>query len=605
VEVKRLSELIRITVEDTDPTTAAVAVTAIVNSYQTLYNEQDERLNRNRLNKLESDHKDLEGQIKQVGDLIQEKAQEYGTTNLEVFFTSAFGRVSTIEQALDKINIAIANAPAAAAATNVAPENVMPETAPDPLVIAMTDGTMRSYLEQQDQRLLELQRLKKSYPDTNDKVVVAMENLERAKLRVTNYAEMYRLFHKATSQNLSDPGRAGVVTAGQSVEKLKENAATLVKMLSDTRAEMRSIGVKQLEFEKLSAQLTKLKGEFDDVGKRMDTLKAERSLGTRLSIISTGEVPLSPSTDKRIRMAAIAGFGGFLLPAALVFGLSFVRRRYRFVDDTAKDSTLLNVPLLGMLPEVGRKFDAEVLHATAHGIHQMRVLLCAKTPRNSKRSYLITSATEGEGKTNLTVALGMSFAAARQRTLVIDCDFVGRRLTRGFKAEKSEGVFEAMRDGTLINRVRQEGPRLFVLPTGRVDSTHACGITTENIRDLLEQTRGQFDTVIIDTGPILGSLEAAVVAQEVDGVILTISRGQHPTLVQHALQRLESVNAVLAGAVFNRAKLQDFHSSAYTSSHNSTPFTESLSIERTGESTAFADFGPLVRAVSMATPAAA
>ena len=187
----------------------------------------------------------------------------------------------------------------------------------------------------------------------------------------------------------------------------------------------------------------------------------------------------------------------------------------------------------------------------------------------------------------------MSFAAARQRTLVIDCDFVGRRLTRGFKATDSEGVFESIRDNSLGNRVRQEGPRLFVLPAGHVDSTDACSITAENIRDLLLPTRSQFDTlVIIDTGPILGSLEAAIVAQEVDGVILAISRGQHPTLVQHALRRLESVKAVLAGAVFNRAKLQDFHSSAYTSSYTSQPFSESVSMERAGESSIFSDFGP-------------
>ncbi|HVT79145.1 MAG TPA: CpsD/CapB family tyrosine-protein kinase, partial [Phycisphaerae bacterium] len=366
-----------------------------------------------------------------------------------------------------------------------------------------------------------------------------------------------------------------------------------------------AVGIKSRDFKQKSDDLAQLQKKVDDITDRMNTLLTEGSLGGRLSVINTGGAPLSPLIDQRPKYATLAGAFGFLLPAAVVFGLSFVRRRYRYVDDTARDSSLLNVPLLGMLPEVGRKFDPEVLHATAHGIHQMRVLLCAKAPRNSKRSYLITSATEGEGKTNLTVALGMSFAASRQRTLVIDCDFVGRRLTRGFKATECEGVYESIRDGSLGSRVRQEGPRFFVLPAGHVDSNDACSITADNIRDLLSQTRGQFDTVIIDTGPILGSLEAAIVAQEVDGVILAISRGQHPTLVQHALRRLESVKAVLAGAVFNRAKLQDFHSSAYTSSYTSQPFAESISMERAGESSIFADFGPLVRAVSLGTPAAA
>ncbi len=111
--------------------------------------------------------------------------------------------------------------------------------------------------------------------------------------------------------------------------------------------------------------------------------------------------------------------------------------------------------------------------------------------------------------------------------------------------------------------------------------------------------------MLIDTGPILGSLEAAVLAQEVSGVILTISRGQHPALVEHALRRLSSVRARVVGAVFNRAKLGDFHGSAYTSSQASSPAADTFPVERAVVPGNFADFGPLVRAVSMGAPAAA
>jgi len=600
VDAQRGSELIKISVQDTDPATAAAAATAVVNSYQTLYNEQEKATNRQRLNSLQDDQSVTQSQMKDLTKTIDDMASEYGSSDLSFFYDSLRMRVEKLNAAIDDIKIAIANAPRhapEAAATQAAQEAPV-----DPRIIGMTDSVMHAYLEAEERAQDKVSSLD-HLPSTNPNVIEANKNLKIAHQKVTDYAEAYRLYHQITSRGLNDPLHPGVTLV--SVDELKKNLATLEEVQTNARKAMIDVGQKNREIRKKTDDLLELQKKYDDITERMKSLMMEGSLGGRLSVINTGEAPLSPTLDRRPKMAAAAGLAGFLLPAALAFGLSFIRRRYRYVDDTAKDASLLNVPLLGMLPEVGRKFDPEVLHATAHGIHQMRVLLCAKAPRNAKRSYLITSATEGEGKTNLTVALGMSFAAARQRTLVIDCDFVGRRLTRGFKAENVEGVFEAMQEGSLGNRVRQEGPRLFVLPTGKVDSTFACGITTDNIRDLLSQTRGQYDTVIIDTGPILGSLEAAIVAQEVDGVILAISRGQHPTLVQHALRRLESVKAVLAGAVFNRAKLQDFHSSAYTSSYTSQPFSESISIERAGEPSVFSDFGPLVRAVSLGTPVAA
>jgi Mrp family chromosome partitioning ATPase len=72
--------------------------------------------------------------------------------------------------------------------------------------------------------------------------------------------------------------------------------------------------------------------------------------------------------------------------------------------------------------------------------------------------------------------------------------------------------------------------------------------------------------VLIDTGPILGSVEAAVLAPAVDGAILTIAQGQNRWLARTALQRLRSLGVRTVGFVYNRAKAIDFHSSPFGSS---------------------------------------
>jgi hypothetical protein len=78
---------------------------------------------------------------------------------------------------------------------------------------------------------------------------------------------------------------------------------------------------------------------------------------------------------------------------------------------------------------------------------------------------------------------------------------------------------------------------------------------------LLDKLRQRFDVVIVDTGPVLGSLEANLMARLSDGTLLIVSRGQNSKLVRAALQQLGRLGATCAGMVFNRASAQDFERS--------------------------------------------
>jgi Mrp family chromosome partitioning ATPase len=72
--------------------------------------------------------------------------------------------------------------------------------------------------------------------------------------------------------------------------------------------------------------------------------------------------------------------------------------------------------------------------------------------------------------------------------------------------------------------------------------------------------------VIIDTGPVLGSLEASLVATAADQVVLTVARGEQRPLIDRAIAQLHSTGADLAGIVLNRAAPADILSSGFSSS---------------------------------------
>jgi len=242
--------------------------------------------------------------------------------------------------------------------------------------------------------------------------------------------------------------------------------------------------------------------------------------------------------------------------------------------------------------------DPEQAAVAAHCIHQLRIMLQVNGGQERK-VYMITSASAGDGKTSLTMALGLSFAASGSRTLVIDCDMVGQGLTTRLKARNSPGLLEALGAGTLNQRVKKTTtPNLFILPIGGADSAHAGSLSPTSIRKLLGEARRIFDIVIIDTGPILGSLEAAVVGAAADSVILTIARGQHQPLVERSVRQLRQVGANIAGLVFNRAEKRDFQRSVGSSSIRSISMHPAPQRMLISEGAEESRFGPLARSVA-------
>jgi capsular exopolysaccharide synthesis family protein len=239
----------------------------------------------------------------------------------------------------------------------------------------------------------------------------------------------------------------------------------------------------------------------------------------------------------------------------------------------------------------------------AHCIHQIRIMLQVGPNPDRRRVFMVTSAATGDGKTSLTMALGLSFAASGSKTLVVDCDMVGQGLTFRLKAQGIPGLLETLNTGTLRGHVRKTATKgLYVLPIGNADAADAGSLSPNSIKQLLGACCQHFDIVVIDTGPILGSLEASAIATEVDGVIMAVARGQQQPLVERAIRHLRVIGANIFGIVFNRAEQRDFQRSVSSASIRSMSATAHTPRTMLPDSDESARFGPLARSVASCLP---
>lgn len=588
VQHKNNQDHLRISFVDRDPEVAGAAVKSLINSYAKVYRGQDEQFQKQRLQALEDRRKELQTQLENLQTQIRTISEGIGFANVDPLYEASVQKVLKIQSLLTDIRLA---------RVLQSPETLSEQQ------IAMIDQTMQAYLAERDRWESNLQQLKlQGYGENHRQVLQSRKSLEVINERIAAYTQDYRGLPVSARGSAVSQDRA-VAFAGQSREVLQTYEQGIGQLDESARQQMKELAAKRLQIENLEPQEEKVREELEEVTHRMQSLQIESGGGGRLEIISAGETPIAPSRDRRMHMAAIGALGGGLLPAAVLVFLGFVSNRYRYSDETAADLSS-HIPLLGILPMLPDGLsDMETATHASRSVHQIRVMLQVGKTADKHPAYQVTSASSGEGKTSLTVALGLSYAACGSQTLIIDCDLVGQHLTYGFNAEDRVGLFETLTTGMLREHVMETPHKgLWILPVGRADALDAGIISAGAVAKLVAEARKYFDVVLIDTGPALGSVEAAAVAPEVDGVIFVVSRHQQRPTVERAVRHLSSIGAKQAGMVFNRAEPKDFNRSVYSSGTRSGTVRNRLARISVMENRGFSRFGPLVQSVASCQP---
>lgn len=382
--------------------------------------------------------------------------------------------------------------------------------------------------------------------------------------------EFWRMILAAQPGSSADPVRQYLNDLEADRDRLGQELEGLRLKLNDiesTGKELRRL--KQRE-SRLDAELQRIEGDLDLI-----TLNYERLGPKRTQVVEDPATPLEPTKDRRIPLAVAGGVAGAGLVVLAFLGVSFLDRRLRYVEQLA-DARLV-APLLGMVPTL-QSTRAEQRALAAECVHHLRNLLEIRMCSASGRSIAITSAGPGDGKTSVTAALGMSFAASGRRTLVVDTDLIGRGLSSSFGLGGADGLSELTVGGPLNGEIHEtEVPNLWILPAGRDTGMRPEHLGREFTDGLIRQLEQRFSVVLIDTGPLLGSLEANLAASNAASVVLVVSKGQDAKFVQTSLRRIDELGATCLGVVYNRANATDMARSGSAKSGSRSVRTSSSS----------------------------
>lgn len=189
---------------------------------------------------------------------------------------------------------------------------------------------------------------------------------------------------------------------------------------------------------------------------------------------------------------------------------------------------------------------------TSERFKHLRTRLMADLPGPASAAICVTSSIPGEGKSFCAINLGIAFAAAGMRTLVVDCDLRMARVTSVFGLGGACGVSDvvflnAPPEGKCVpTRIRS----LSVLPVGTVEGLYS--IDPDRIAILLREVKGAFDRIIIDLPPLGVTADPLLVGSVTEGVVL-IARKDHVPLhvLEESIRRLSRRPIRFLGTVLN------------------------------------------------------
>lgn len=177
---------------------------------------------------------------------------------------------------------------------------------------------------------------------------------------------------------------------------------------------------------------------------------------------------------------------------------------------------------------------------------------------NRPRVMVVTSSNPSEGKSTVVSNLGIAVAEVNQKVLLIDADLRKPRLHDIFNLRNDNGLSDLLRSkatvsAALAGAIQQTHiPDLYVLTSGSTTSAATSLLYSNRMPEVLQKLRTEFETIFIDTPPMLQIPDARVLGRMVDSVIMVVRSGKTTRdAAMAARQRFSEDGTRMLGTILN------------------------------------------------------
>ena len=276
-----------------------------------------------------------------------------------------------------------------------------------------------------------------------------------------------------------------------------------------------------------------------------------------ISIIEEATAPNRPAKPRHVVNIALGAALGLVSGVALAFlleNLDTTLYTTEQIENATQMATVGQVPAAKEDLSIARLGSGH--YPQLESFRRLRTNILALGPGGSQ-VVLLTSAKRGEGKSTVSGNLAVTIAQSGREVVVVDCDLRLPTVHKLFDLPNKRGLTNILAGEVSLDEAIQYSafPRVQVLTSGPLPPNPTELLGSQRMMDLIEQLKGTFDFIVLDTPALLSVADAAVLAPSVDNVILVVAQSQtRRGDVQAVRQQLSNVRVKSMEVVVNRAE---------------------------------------------------
>lgn len=355
------------------------------------------------------------------------------------------------------------------------------------------------------------------------------------------------------------------------LDLVEKQVLKMREMVDDRKEDAISLSLKQTNYTQAKEQYEQARGMLREM--KFKHSEAEILLKMPRDPITLHETPKKAKKPvfPNFTMNLLLGAGvGLIFGIAIALLLEHLDTSVKSLEDVER---YLQVPVLAVIPK-----DVGVLHkqsgmspdAEAYRILRTNIEFNRKNPDNN--SITVVSGGAGEGKSTTLVNLAYVCAQGGYTTLMIDADLRRPRLHTFFDINNSVGLTNYLTTDLALEDVILQTPvdNLYFMPSGILPADAAGILNSRRMSELLQDVKQRFDLVLVDSPPILGVSDAAVLASEVDLTMVVVQHRKLPrNMLLRVKQAVENVGGQVIGVVLNNVDVRSdsqyqYYTSYYT-----------------------------------------
>jgi capsular exopolysaccharide synthesis family protein len=268
--------------------------------------------------------------------------------------------------------------------------------------------------------------------------------------------------------------------------------------------------------------------------------------------------------------------------SALLLG-TFILLFREQINNTFSDPNDLTkatgLPILAAVPLNGRSKSAKRLVARflsqprsvlSESIRGLRTSILYSDPVNQPKVVMFTSSQPGEGKSALSMLIGLASQQTRRRAILVNCDLRNHRNARFYNkmprlltSEETPdtparpGLVAYYNKSCTLNEALSHEPKsglnfLALGPRESLSESPADVFSSRRFAEILETLRESYDLVILDTPPALAVTDSRLLARLSDSIVYVVRWNKTKrNAVKEGLKEISMMKINVAGCVFS------------------------------------------------------